>query len=116
MTKLPFNISRPAIAGGIGALNDTSYYEKSLITNYQGKKYLYGELNALAPKVSFFETEANFIFIDVKQSADEIFLALMREGVIVRPLTSIGIPEAIRVTIGTREQNEKFIQALKGVI
>ncbi len=116
LTKLPFNVNRLAVAGAVAALDDSEHFEKSLINNYQGKKHLYSELASFGPKLSFMETEANFIFIDVKRNADELFLELLREGVAVRPLTSFGFPEAIRVTIGTPKQIERFISALRNTL
>lgn len=117
MVKLPFGVNRLAVAGAVAALDDKEFIKKSLKTNKEGKKFLYGQIIDLSlPQLSFLKTEANFICIDLKQSADRIFLKLMSEGVIVRPLTSFGMPEAIRVTIGTAEQNKKFIAALKKVI
>jgi len=116
MTKLPFNVNRLAAAAASAALDDSEFFEKSLILNHRGKQYLDKELSALGPKVSYVESEANFILIDIGRKADEVFLEMMAKGVIIRPLTSFGFPQAIRVTIGTEAQNEKFISALKTVL
>ncbi|OGC03402.1 histidinol-phosphate transaminase [candidate division WOR-1 bacterium RIFOXYA12_FULL_43_27] len=109
MVKLPFGVNRLAVAAASAALDDKAFVKKSLKTNKDGKKYLYSQLSPI-------KTEANFICLDIKKSADEVFLRLMAEGVIIRPLTSFGIPNAIRVTIGTMEQNKKFVAALKKVL
>jgi histidinol-phosphate aminotransferase len=109
-TKMPFNVNRLAQAGAAAALDDDGFMAKTLQNNGAGKDYLYAELDKLGLKYK--KTEANFIFVNVKKPADEIFLELMRRGVIIRPLTSFGFPNAIRVSIGTPEQNEKFIAAL----
>ncbi|MCX5726742.1 MAG: aminotransferase class I/II-fold pyridoxal phosphate-dependent enzyme, partial [Candidatus Saganbacteria bacterium] len=66
--------------------------------------------------LKFLGTEANFIWIDVKRNADVLFMEMMRQGIIIRPLSSFGMPEAIRVTVGTPEQNKRFIEALKKVL
>ncbi|NQU18477.1 MAG: histidinol-phosphate transaminase [Candidatus Saganbacteria bacterium] len=116
MVKLPFGVNRLAVAGAVAALDDKSFIMKSLKNNKEGKEYLYGELGTGNWKLDFQKTEANFIWIDLKQSADQVFLKLMSEGVIIRPLTSFGMPNAIRVTIGLPEQNKKFIAALKKVL
>lgn len=110
-TKMPFNVNRLAQAGAIAALDDKEFSDKTYKNNSEGKKYLYAELDKLG--LEYKKTEANFIFINLKQSADELFIEMMKKGVIIRPLTSFGLPSAIRVSIGTREQNEKFISALK---
>jgi len=112
-TKMPFNVNRLAQAGAAAALDDDEFMTKTLQNNGAGKDYLYAELDKLGRKYK--KTEANFIFINVKKPADEIFLELMKAGVIVRPLTSFGFPNAIRVSIGTPEQNEKFIAAFASV-
>jgi histidinol-phosphate aminotransferase len=55
---------------------------------------------------------ANFLFVDTGRETEPLFDALLREGVIVRPLRPFGAPEAIRVTVGTAEENELFGAAL----
>lgn len=110
-TKTPFNVNRLAQVGAVAALEDKEFQDKTYQNNLEGKKYLYAELDKLG--FEYKKTEANFIFINLKRSADQLFIEMMKQGVIIRPLTSFGLPEAIRVSIGTREQNEKFIAALK---
>jgi len=59
---------------------------------------------------------ANFVFAEVGEDSRPVFDALLREGVIVRPLAPFGAPGAIRVTVGTKEENELFAQALRRVL
>ena len=108
--KMPFNVNRLAQVGAAAALEDKEHLNKTCKNNIEGKKFLYAELDKLG--LSYKQTEANFIFIDLKKSADELFLTLFKSGVIIRPLTSFGLPQAIRVSIGRPEQNRKFIGAL----
>ena len=108
--KLPFNVSRLAQAGAKAALDDKEFTDNTFKHNLEGKKYLYAELDKLG--LAYKKTQSNFIFIDLKRSADQVFMDMMRQGVIIRPLTSFGLPQAIRVSIGTKEQNEKFIALL----
>ena len=114
LVKLPFNVNRLAQMTAVEALKDGAFIKKSRTNNREGKKYLYAELEKL--KLKFVPTEANFIFIEIGRDADLFFMKLMKQGVIVRPLSSFGLREAIRVTIGTPEQNRKFIEALKKVL
>ncbi|MBU0687050.1 MAG: histidinol-phosphate transaminase [Candidatus Margulisbacteria bacterium] len=114
LVKLPFNVNGLAQIAGAAALKDTAHVKRSIKNNKAGKKYLYKELDALG--LDYKKTEANFIFVSLKQNADEMFLNLMRKGVIIRPLTSFGLPQAIRVTVGTPAQNKKFVEALKKVL
>ncbi|MFC1560195.1 histidinol-phosphate transaminase [Candidatus Margulisiibacteriota bacterium] len=113
LVRLPFSVNRIAQHAAIAALEDRGHVARSIKVNSEGKDYLYKELGKLG--MDYIKTEANFICINVKTSADVIFMDLMRRGVIVRPLTTFGMPKSIRVTIGTQEQNQKFIEALKQV-
>ncbi len=113
LVKLPFNVNGLALAAR-EALKDEGFVQKSIKNNQEGKKYLYTELNKLGLKN--IPTEANFIFVELGQEADMVFINLMKEGVIVRPLSSFGFKSALRVTIGTPEQNKKFIGAMKKVL
>lgn len=108
--KMPFNVNRLAQAGALAALDDKEFLEKTYKNNVEGKKYLYAELDKLG--LEYKKTGANFILINLKKPADKVFLDMMKKGIIIRPLISFGFPEAIRVSIGIPEQNEKFIQAL----
>jgi histidinol-phosphate aminotransferase len=79
----------------------------------EGKKYLYTELDKLG--LEYKKTESNFVFINLKKPADQLFVEMMKQRVIIRPLTSFGLPQAIRVSIGTKEQNQKLVKALEKV-
>jgi histidinol-phosphate aminotransferase len=114
LTKLPFNVNRLAQAAAAAAAGDEGFAQKSRAMNSLGKKYLYSALDEM--KVKYVKTEANFIFIDVGRNCDKVFMELMRQGVIIRPLASFGFGEAIRVTVGTEEQNKRFVAALKKVV
>ena len=61
-------------------------------------------------------TQANFIFVDLRRDAKQVFLELMRRGVIVRSGDIFGFPTYIRVTIGTAEQNALFLEQLAAVL
>jgi len=113
-TKMPFNVNRLAQAGALAALGDKEFLDRTYKTNVEGKKHLYAEFDKL--KLEYKKTESNFIFVNIKKSADEAFMQLMGKGVIIRPLTSFGFPEAIRVSIGTGEQNERFIAAFVALL
>jgi len=114
LVKLPFNVNRTAIAGALGGLEDKAFVKKSLKLNKDGKKHLYKELEALGLK--YVKTEANFIYFEIKGLADVMFMELMRRGAIIRPLSSFDMPNSIRVTVGTKKQNKRFIEALKEVV
>jgi len=114
LVRMPFSVNRLAQLAGTAALADSRHIDVSKKNNSEGKKYLYAELDKLG--VKYLPTEANFIFINVNSDADRLFVELMRKGVIIRPLTSFGLPGAIRVTVGTPDQNKRFIKALSEVL
>lgn len=112
--KPPFNVNRLAQAGATAALTDTNFLDKTSKNNQAVKKALYSELDKLG--LEYKKTESNFVFINIKKSADELFLQMMKQGVIIRPLSSFGLPQAIRVSLGTPEQNKKFISVLSKLL
>lgn len=114
LAKMPFNVNRLALVAACEALKDKEFLDKTLKNNREGKVYLYNELDKL--KIKYLKTQANFIFIDLQRDCDEVFMELLKFGVIVRPLKSFGFPKAIRVSIGTKEENKKFIESLKKII
>jgi histidinol-phosphate aminotransferase len=111
--KLPFEPSAMAQAAGIAALGDREWLHRSLELNAHGIRYLTTELRALGFNV--IPSEANFVMIPLagKDVAARLVEAVLRKGVIVRPLTAFGLPHCIRVSTGTQEANEMFINALK---
>jgi histidinol-phosphate aminotransferase len=109
--KMPFNVNRLAQAGALAALGDRGFLAKTYKNNREGKILLYKEFDKLG--LDYQKTEANFIFVDIKRSADSFCRDLLKLGIAVRPLTSFGLPEAIRISIGTRAQNKKLIAAIK---
>jgi len=110
----PFPANRLAQVAASASLDDKKHYKKVLKSNQEEKKYLYKELKKL--NLFYLPTEANFIFIDLKTNANVIFEKLLKKGVIIRPGKTWGCPNFIRVTIGTLNENQNFIQALKEVL
>ena len=114
--KLPFEPSTLAQAAGIGALSDEEFLRSTISINAEGKEFLGRELERLGLKV--LPTEANFVCIpfDSEGMALRIYEGLLRRGVIVRPLRPFGLPDCLRITIGTPEQNRTLLEALKQVL
>ena len=107
----PFPTNRLAQVAALAFLDDKKRYKKVLKSNQEEKKYLYKELKKL--NLFYLPTEANFIFIDLKENVEVIFEKLLRKGIIIRPGKTWGCLNFIRVTIGIHNENQKFIQALK---
>jgi len=110
----PFTTNRLAQVAALASLDDEEHYKKVLKSNQEGKKYLYKKLKELG--LFYLPTEANFIFIDLKEDSRVVFEKLLKKGIIIRPGKTWGCPNFIRVTIGTSYENQKFILALKEVI
>jgi histidinol-phosphate aminotransferase len=112
--RLPFNVSSLAQAGAIAAIQDQDFLQQSLQVIHDGLDQLCEALDRL--NVTYFATEANFFLIDVARDADQVYEALLHQGVIVRSMTSYGFPQYIRVNVGLAEENERFIESLKVVL
>lgn len=108
----PFNVNRLAQAAAIGALDDTEHVTKSVESNRRGKEYFYAELKKM--DIPYLETEANFVLIDTRKDGDLIYKKLLEQGIIIRPMRGMyQWTGHLRVTIGTEEQNKRFIDGLK---
>jgi histidinol-phosphate aminotransferase len=106
----PFNTSRIAQAAAKAALTDYDFVEACRTKNQQGIEYLCGQFDELG--LSYFPANGNFIFVNIESSGLEMFQSLLKQGIIIR--AGFGkYPNYIRVSVGTPEQNEKFIAALK---
>ena len=112
--RQPFNASSLAQAGAIAALKDKVFLKKTIKLVHEGLDFLYDSLDRLG--VKHFPTQANFFLIDIEKDADEIFESMLRQGVIVRSMTSYGYPNYIRINVGLHEENVRFIKALEKVI
>ena len=116
MNKLrtPFNTSGVAQAAALAALDDKEHVERCIAANAIERKRLSEGLTKLGlrPVVS----EANFVFVPVRPDAKEVSDELLHLGVIVRPLGWMGLPEAIRISVGVAEENEKCLAALGQVL
>ena len=110
----PFPVHRLAQVAVVAALNDEDHVIKSIQLVYEGKRYLYKELDKMG--LSYVPSQANFIFIDFEKDSGEISQAFLREGIIIRPGKVWGYPTSARVTIGRMEDNQKFIKALKKIL
>lgn len=110
----PFNVNRLAQEAARAALNDTEHIEKSKKLNREGLQYLYRELDMLG--VTYIPSYANFIMIDTGFNCMQVFDKLQRVGVIVRPMKGYGLPNNIRVTVGTMEENQIFVEAFAKVL
>ncbi|MBI4548452.1 MAG: histidinol-phosphate transaminase [Ignavibacteriae bacterium] len=114
--KLPFEPSTLAQAAGIGALQDREFLHRSLEMNARGMKFITKALSELDMEVV--PSEANFVMIvrESEENVNVMYQELLKLGVIVRPLQAFGLPRCIRISIGTDEENEIFVEKLKKVL
>jgi histidinol-phosphate aminotransferase len=106
----PFPVNRPAQAGALAALDDVDFVRRTLQVNREGREQYYQAFEAM--ELTWYPTQTNFVFVDLGRPVEPVFQAMLRDGVIVRPLTSMGELDGMRITIGTAEQNERTIAAL----
>ncbi len=108
--RLPFNTSGVAQAAALAALDDAEHVRRSVESNRAGLKQLSEGLAAMG--VRYVPSAGNFLLVDLGSDAQPVADELLKLGVIVRPMRWMGFPNAIRVTAGTCQENEKFLSAL----
>lgn len=104
----PFNVNYLAQRAAIAALKDQEFVQKSFQANKEGLEQVYAGLDTLG--LSYYPSEGNFVYVHIKNSKI-VFEEMMKRGVIIRPF-----PQAMRVTIGSKEENNKMLAALGEVM
>jgi histidinol-phosphate aminotransferase len=108
--RQPFNVNALALVGALAALEDVEHVQRTLAVNREGMRVLTEAFRRL--ELPFVPSAANFILVRVGHGL-AVYEALLRQGVIVRPMDGYGLPEYLRVTIGLPEENARFIEALE---
>jgi histidinol-phosphate aminotransferase len=113
MNKLrsPFNTSSIAQAAALAALEDDEHVDRSVRMNRAGLMQLSHGLDQLG--VAYAASVANFLLVDLGEDARALSGTLLQQGIIVRPMAWMGFPNAIRVSVGTAEENGKFLRAMR---
>jgi len=112
--RQPFNVNSMALAAAVAALDDMEFVARSYAENLQGMRQI--EEGAKRLGLDYIPSHGNFITVRVGKAA-EIYKKLLKRGVIVRPVGGgYGLPEHLRVTIGTAAENDKFLAALAASI
>ena len=111
--KLPFEPSAPAQAAGIAALADREFLHRSLELNSRSVRYLSSGLEEIGLSVA--PSRANFVMavLPGEQEASRVFEELLTQGVVVRPLKATGLPNCLRISTGTDEDNHLCIEAFR---
>ncbi len=111
--RQPFNVNAIGQAAAIAALDDAAFAARNAADNRAGLAQLGAGLRALGLETA--PSQANFLLVRVGDGG-RVFAALQQRGVIVRPVKPYGLPEWIRVTVGTAGQNERFLRELAAVL
>jgi histidinol-phosphate aminotransferase len=108
--RQPFNTNSLGQIGALAALSDRKHVEKSVAVNNEGKQFLYHSFQRL--NVSYVPTETNFILFESPLDGKELYNALLKTGVIIRPMGA----KRLRVTIGLPEENARFVAELEKIV
>jgi histidinol-phosphate aminotransferase len=112
--RQPFNVNALAQAAAIAALHDEDFLRQSAAVNATGKLQLENGFKALG--LPYVPSYANFVLVQVGAKALDINQALLKRGVIVRPVGADGLPEWLRVSVGLETENAIFLEALTHVL
>jgi len=112
--RAPFNVNSVAQAAAMAAVDDNGHIEEAREMNAQGLETLAKGFQALG--LDYVPSHANFILVDVGRDGGEVYGKLLHHGVIVRPMKGYGLPEHLRVTVGTQAENDRALKAFGEVL
>lgn len=112
--RQPFNVNSLALTAACAALDDVDYLLASRKANDAGMLQLETGFRQLG--LEWIPSRGNFIAVDFARDAAPINQALLREGVIVRPMAGYGMPTFLRISIGTEQENARFLDVLRQVL
>lgn len=123
--RQPFNVNSLAMIAAIAALEDTEHVKKSVEAVIKGRNFMKLELESMG--LTVVESYANFVLVNVKPLVKNIdtgglspgrfiYERLLKMGVIVRPVDGYGLQDYVRITVGTQEENEICLRALRKII
>lgn len=110
----PFNVNILAQAAAIAAVDDRAFLKKTLAHVNSEKKLMYGALDRMG--LEYVPSATNFILVNVKRDCRAVYIDMLKVGVIVRDMKAWGLDNFIRVTVGTKIENRRFLEALNGVM
>ena len=111
--RQPFNVNAIAQAGALAALSDSAHIQKTRAVNSEGMAFYESALKVRG--LEYVPSFANFLLIKVGDG-DRVFRDMLKQGVIVRAMSSYKLPDWVRISIGTRAQNERCIEVLDSVL
>lgn len=112
--RTPFNVNELAQVAALAALDDEDFIKKTCEVTWQGLDYFYKELQRL--NLPFIESQGNFVLFDTKRDANRVYTALLKRGVILRPVQNYGLNTHLRMSVGLPHENQFAIKALEEVL
>lgn len=112
--RQPFNVDSLAQVGALAALEDQAYLDEAVALNDAGLRQLRDGLDRLG--VAYIPSAGNFLTIDLQRDAAAVDQALLRLGVVTRPIANYGLPNHLRVSVGLASENARFLDALEEVL
>lgn len=111
--RQPFNVGHAGQVAAIAALGDHEYLQRSRRMNREGLRQLGDALDELG--LWYGADAGNFLLVNMGRPAAEVYAQLLKHGVIVRPVANYGLPDHLRISIGTQPQLERLAQALRQI-
>jgi histidinol-phosphate aminotransferase len=112
--RTPFNVNSIAQAAATAALGDTAYLHRTLLHNQTEWLRVTAKLQKLGCQVA--KSYANFVFFRTKKDSIELSEHLLRKGIIVKPWQTMGYENFLRVTIGSKEDNDLLLKNLVSLL
>ncbi len=111
--RQPFNVNSLALAAATAALGDEAFLDQSMQVNAVGMSMLANACDKLG--LRYVPSKGNFLLVDFAQDAMPIYQKMLELGVITRPVANYGLPNCLRITIGTEAEMQRMIQVMKQV-
>jgi histidinol-phosphate aminotransferase len=112
--RQPFNVNSVALSAAAAALDDVEHLRQSVELNTSGMQQVLAGLKSQGVRV--YPSRGNFVLVDCARPGGAVFEALLRQGVIVRPVGGYGLPTQLRITIGTESENARLLAALQAAL
>ncbi len=112
--RQPFNVNMMAQVGAQAALEDDAYYQNVLKMNGEGRDFLLSGIEKTGCRA--YPSQANFLLIDIKGDGIKLYNAMLQKGIIVCPMEHFGLPDCIRVSVGTEKDNLQFLEVFSECI
>ncbi|CAO0820405.1 hypothetical protein DFAR_1540056 [Desulfarculales bacterium] len=112
--RQPFNTSSLAQAGALAALGDDEFWQRTKALIVRGLKEFYACFDRLG--IFYVPTQTNFVLLKIGPKASAVADKLLGRGVIVREMTSYGLPDFLRISVGLDEENARFCQEFSDVL